>query len=397
MPNSPRGHYIDNLDGTPSEVIARGEQIIDLATKMSSSSELLANLVSNGAEMEGEAIDKLREHARDVHAELGRAADLYHAVGPHMLAYGEQLETSQPLIDGLVESLRNLWRLYCEAQQVADAYGYSTPNYPTGEDANDPDLRKQAEDDLANRREDAENDALRARQAWDTEAAEYDSAWDTWYGAFNDAAQGIREETSDAIRDSTSDNIRGFLETFASFLAVAGIILAVLALVIGGPIIAALGTIVAVLSLLTTIAQMYYGDADGGDLAWAIVGVIPFSKIFSGASGVGKGMTFADDWARWTGKGAGSVGEWAGGLNAFKGMSFAEGLAEFSADLFTGRGASDWARVGSNGRHGWAAIDTLVTIWGGQGQLIGDLVDWGSGNKGRAIGDFFDWNHRLFS
>ncbi|MDD7930583.1 hypothetical protein [Microbacterium thalli] len=394
MPSSPRGREIDYLDGNPGDVLARGSELTSLAEAMATSADLLDRLATDGSDMEGDAIDKLRELSEEVYSELRRAANLYQAVGPHISAYGSQLESSQPRIRDLVDELEELWAAYTQAQQSADQVAGSTPSYPRGEDADDPVLRQQAEDAYESDRASAAAAAANARGDWDARAADFDAEYDTWYDAFSSAAAGIREDTSDAIEDTWDDNVRGFLETASAVLAVAGMVLAVLAIVVGGPIIALIGTIVAVAALVVTIAQMTYGDADGWDLAFAIIGVIPFGSIlgkFSGAAG--ESMTFAQDAARWSGRGATNAGEYFAGLNAFHGMSFVEGAGNFASQLLSGKTIDEWSRVPGTAI---GAVDTLVSTAHAQYTVVSDVVGWASGSHVSTIKDATDW-HRLFS
>lgn len=395
MPSSPRGREIDYLDGNPVDVVNRGSELTSLADAMASSADLLDRLATDGSDMEGDAIDKLRELSEEVYSELRRAANLYQAVGPHISAYGTQLEASQPRIRTIVDELAELWTAYTQAQQAADQAAWSSPSYPTGDDADDPVLRQQAEDEYESGRDAAAASATNARGDWDARAADYDLEYDTWYGAFSSAASGIREDTSNSIEDSWDDDFRGFLETASAVLAVAGMVLAVLAIVVGGPIIALIGTIVAVAALVVTIAQMAYGDADGWDLAFAVIGVIPFGSIvgkFSGAAG--ESMSFAQDFARWTGRGTASVSDWAAGMNAFHGMTFVEGAGNFASQLFSGKTVDEWSRVPGTAI---GAVDTLVSTSHAQYSLVSDVIGWASGSNAATVGEAFDWNHRLWS
>ncbi len=393
MPTSPRGREITYLTGDAEGVSQRGTQIQELATAMSNSADVMDRLVNDGSDMAGEAIDKLRELSTDVYAELRRAAELYQAVGPHISAYGAQLEISQPAIVPIVDNLQTLWLAYRDAQDTADGFDFSRPDYPRGEDADDPDLREQAEEDFAEERGAAQASAAAARAAWDEEAGRYDTQWDSWYDAFEAAANGIREDSTDAITDSFDDDFRGFLETAASVLAVAGLVLAVLGLIIGGPIIAALAAIVAIAALIVTIVQMQYGDADGWDLAFAIVGVIPFGAIGKGSGLLGESMSFSDDFARWTGAGASSIGEWSQSMNAFRGMAGIDVASDIAAQVFSGRNVDDWAQVGTGAL---ADVGTVASVWGTQAALVGDIVDLATGqtfedfeNVGDAVQDIF--------
>src|SRR5687767_9658585 len=97
MPSQTPGgqRLIEHLRGDAGDVQTRGQQIVDLGTDMSQAWTLIQRLVEDGADMEGHAIDKLREVAGKVNEDLSKAADLYEAVGPHILTYGKALETSK--------------------------------------------------------------------------------------------------------------------------------------------------------------------------------------------------------------------------------------------------------------------------------------------------------------
>lgn len=279
--HTPAGNPIGPVEGDEVDVSERATQLTQLAEMMTNAAATIQRLVDHGSTMEGAAIDRLRESAGQVGDDLGLAADLYQIVAPHVTAYASALSAARTAVDPRADNLVDLWDQYAlrarESDDLAGGVGRR------------PDADAEPEDVTAfERRQDeaqqAGADADAALAAWEDEAARYDTAWNTWHDAFLAAANGITEEATDAIRDTPEDDWRGFLASASEFLMWAGIVLAVLAVVIGGPIIAVLGTVVAVLALIVTICQMPYGDADGWDLAFAIVGVIPFGAIAEGAT-----------------------------------------------------------------------------------------------------------------
>lgn len=380
MPYSPGNHPIEVVEGEPDEVRTRGQQITDLGSDMANSWSLIQRLVDDGASMEGQSIDKLRELAEKVGSDLGEAAELYSAVGPHIRTYGEALDAAQSAMRPLVAELDRLWTEYYQRSQQAAAASSAIPREP-GDDAEPSEVSafERAEGDAR----DAANAASDSLDQWNATAAQYDEQWDTWHTAFMTASRNIEEDTSDAIKDSTMDDLRGLLEFVGNVLAVAGIILAVLAIVIGGPIIGALAAIVAVLSLVVAIAKFGVGDGDGLELTFAIIGVIPlvgpaakFIKGFGPGSWAQVGSSFGDDFGRLFGSGR-SASTVMRDLAGFRTSSFTDAFADISSKLFSGKGLDDWAQVPATGR---GAFDTVSSVWTQQLGITGMIRDTATGS-----------------
>ncbi|QNA91689.1 hypothetical protein G4G29_03130 [Microbacterium sp. Se63.02b] len=271
---SPAGHPIGALTGDVESIRDRGNALQELANAMSDSATLLQRLVDNGADMEGKSVDKLAEVSGKMHAELGRAADLYDAVAPHIVQYASDLESSKTAIDPILDDLVELWATYQQKKDAAATAQSQVPDYPTGADADDDQARQAAEDARDDAADAAAGAATGARGDWDARAADYDREWNSWHTAFTNAANNIREDTSDKIEDSTWDNLDGFLQFMSDFLAVAGIVLAVLAIIVGGPIIAALAAIVAIATLIVAVARLARGNGSVIDVVFGVIGVI---------------------------------------------------------------------------------------------------------------------------
>jgi hypothetical protein len=397
MPShTPKGTMIDMLRGDADEVKTRGQQIVDLGTDMSSAWRLISRLVDDGAEMEGQSIEKLRELCEKVSSDLSDAADLYAAVGPHILQYGNDLATSKAVIDPLVTDLLDLWDEYYTLSHSAETAEGAVPREP--DDDADAD-EKSAYDTASANAEEKRGLATAKKTEWNEKAAAYDDAWDDWFDAFDAAAKNIKEGFSGKIEDSWKDDVRGALEFAANVLAVAGIVLAVLAIVIGGPIIAALAAIVAVATLAVALTRkLAFDDGSWWDVAFGVIGVIPFigpaARTIRGlgsASGWrALGTAFGDDAIRLAGLRAVSFDDWASGLNALRGTTFADKAADFSAALFSGKNIDDWARMGSTGRD---ALNTVSTVWVAQFQIVGQIKD----STGGAWPGAFDPDQNPFS
>jgi hypothetical protein len=390
------GKMIDVLRGDPDDVKSRGQQIVDLGTDMANAWNLISRLVSDGAEMEGQSIEKLRELCEKVSSDLSDASELYAAVGPHILTYGTELETSKGVIDPLVTRLQELWDDYYTLSSNADTAEGAVPREPD----DDADADEQSAYDTASANADEKRGLATAKKTeWDEAAGEYDTAWDDWFDAFDRAAKNIKEGVSGKIEDSWKDDLRGALDFLANVLAVAGIVLAVLAIVIGGPIIAALAAIVAVATLAVALTRkLAFDDGSWLDVAFGVIGVIPFiGPAARTLRGLGTtsgwralGTAFGDDFMRLSGAGATSFDDWASGLNALRGTTFADKAADFSSALFTGKNMDDWARMGSTGRD---ALNTISTVWVAQFQLVGQVKDASTG----AFPGSFDPDQNPFS
>ncbi|MDQ1125395.1 hypothetical protein QE428_000428 [Microbacterium sp. SORGH_AS 505] len=398
MPSeTPKGNnLIGELDGDPTEVKTRGQQIVDLGNQMADAWALIERLVADGAEMEGNAVEKLREVSGEVSSDLSQAASLYAAVGPHIQTYGGALEDSKATIDPIVSRLRNLWDEYYELSRDADTAAGAVPRKP--DDDADAD-EQSAYNDANTHAQSVQGQADAKKGEWDAAAGEYDDAWDTWHDAFTTAAANIREGVSGKIEDSTSDDIRGALEFLSNVLAVAGIVLAVLAVVIGGPIIAALAAIVAVATLVVALTRkLAYNDGSWVDVAFGVIGVVPFlgpaAKGIRGLTQAGGGQalltSFGDDAVRLFGVGRGGMSNYLSGLNGLRGATFVDRAADFSAGLLTGRNIAGWGSMGSGAG---AAVDTMATVWSAQLSLVGQIRDTANG----AFAGAFDPDQNPFS
>ena len=381
MPSSPDGHIIEVVRGDADEVSTRGTQITDLGNAMAEAWQLISRLVDDGAEMEGAAIDKVREIAGDVSGDLDKASALYLAVGPHISRYGTELQDAQNAMSPLVLRLERLWDEYYRLSRDADTAQGAVPWREPDDDAEQAD--RDAYDDAVDNAQAAQGLADSKKDEWDAAAGTYDTEWDTWHLAFTTAAREIKDGVTGKIEDSWRDDMKGLLDFLADVLAVAGIILAVLAIVIGGPIIGALAAIVAIATLVVQISKVAIGDADWVSFTFAIIGIVPFigpaAKFLRG----GNIMTqLSDDFVRLTGQGAGGVKNWLTGLNALKGSGFWGGVGKFTTEFLSGKNADEWAGMGARGID---AIDTLATVWSTQLGIAGMITDSGQGAWGGAF------------
>ncbi len=326
---SPKGRPVEVVEGDGEAVRERGQQIVNLGAAMSDAESLLTRLVNDGADMEGKAIDKLRELSGEVNAELGRAADLYEAVGPYVRDYGSELAAVKTLMNTSVSDAESYWLQYQQKLSEWQSASMAPVDYP--EDAGDDvEASTAAERAHANAVETAEGDKDDAYLLWKGAADDFDDQYDRWETAFDDAVAGVRSSTANGIEDSWRDNLDGFIDFALDVLAVAGVVLAVLA---HG----------------RRRAHRRSARADGrrarrspersgstpaatrscGRSVSAVLGVIPFGafgEFASGGFGAGMrawtgfsrgGLSFGDDVARWAlSLGSRSPGQWVSNMRS---------------------------------------------------------------------------------
>ena len=329
---SPLGRPVEVVEGNAGDIEDRGQQIINLGGVMREGYNALTRVVVHGLEssMEGEAVDKLAEVSREVYTELDLAATLYEQVGPYVRDYGTSLDAVQAKMRLIVPAADELWRIYQQRVSDYDDARITPVVYPSGTSpSDDGSEREAAEREHAQAVSSARTARDNAYDAWHDEAEDFDAQYDTWQVAFDRAVSGIRTEIANGIQDDWRDDLDGFVAGALFVLQIAAIVLAIAALVIGGPFIAVLSTLVAIATLIGTAWQFHRGDAGWLDLGLAIVGVIPFGALAEMFS------TF---------RAGGNV--WAAGVRTWLDISPVSGNSALMRDIITGF-SDDAARWGS--------------------------------------------------
>lgn len=336
MDPSPNGHEIEVVFGDAGRIRSRGVEVENLGDQMIGAAGVLRAIADNGVPQHGLSIDKIKEVVGEIDAELKLAGERYKPSGTALVAYADVLASVQTEMERIVPRARTAWEEYERRRSAHASVEHAPLVSPTGGEG--------ADDALADRDDDLRRAAAAmgdARDDFDAEGRLFDEQYETWEVAFERAANDIRDATEGGIQDGFWDDVDGFVDGMLVVLQWAGIVLAVLALVIGGPIIALLGAIVAVATLALTIYQKARGDTGWTELAIAIVGVIPFGSFakFGGANG---------------GLRAGTLGV----LDGFTG-----GLAT-SASRSTLRVSFDfgtnWADAGAAGLNGFSRVARTV-------------------------------------
>ncbi|MDR2998053.1 MAG: hypothetical protein LBU78_08030 [Microbacterium sp.] len=388
--NTPSGkHPIEHLDGKPDKIQARGTQITELGEEMNNAWTLINRLVEEGADMEGEAIDKLREVADEVSGDLGKGGELYAAVGPHIKKYGDAVATSQPRLNQLADDLEKKWREYYQAEDDASSKHAGLPDEP------DSDAEQSDKDDYAKKESAANAAASHAstvKGEWDDLADDYDREWNTWHTAYETAVHNIKEGMSGKIKDSWSDNFGGWLSDLADVLTVLGLVFGILALIFAGPFVL-IGAVIAGALLAVQAIRFARGEATGVDLAFAIVGCIPF---------IGPAGRFFKAFAAPAAAGA----RFSTAMNTLRApvaATFGGKVLDFTTGLFSGKGATEWGEFMASGTKifdaaaksgkvmgagGWAwAAETFGTVSASGVNIVSNVYSAATGTYERFFGD----------
>lgn len=270
------GHRVEVLAGDPGDILDRAEAIEQLAAQMEGAAIVLSDLASGAEEQKGRSIERVRQEVGDVHEELARAADRYGPTGRVLRTYGRALDDAQVAMRRIVDQAEQARLALERRQSELIAARAAVADF---EPADDDSSSAGTADRLADDARDAWLLVDGARDELDAALTAYDREFDTWESAYEDALRGIGEATKGNVTDDWTDNLAGVVEVVLVVLQVAGVILAIAALVIGGPLFAAIAAIAGVLALLGTLYLAWKGRRGGADIAWAVVGVLPFGKL----------------------------------------------------------------------------------------------------------------------
>lgn len=413
---SPKGRWVSELEGDPGTIRDRGNKITTLGGQMEASASFLRTVAGEASGMKGKAVEKLQEVVGDTYVELDRAAKLYKPTGPILVDYATALADYQPRISARVAA--------CEEAKAAfdGAPGYTEGTRPIwaqpapwrGDDEKKTmDEDNAAEDREKQRLQDEYQDALKA----------FDTDVDSWEHIFDSTADRIEDAYDGKIEDGFWDNVDGGVAVLVQVLQVVGTIVAIAAIVIGGPIIAAIGAVVAIATLALVAYQFFRGDANGWDLALAVVGIIPFGsagKLFQGKAGA---LTFLGDtfkafkpstWSAAAGQldniamasrfaGGGAKGFLQGGRTFWQ-LNNPAGVGDVMSRLLFGKDTTSLTglvETMTGGSRGWANSTTLPAAWEFTHMLVGapikvtDKIATWTGHGDQSISKQVPWLGKL--
>nr|WP_274637713.1 hypothetical protein [Microbacterium bovistercoris] len=406
MDTSPAGRWVTTLDGEPAEIRKRGNQITSLGNQMQDGSTFLKGLVDQASDQRGKAIEKLREVVGDTYDKLGQAGDLYRPTGPVLVTYADALAEVQPKVNAAYERCVELWQEYQNAPGYleGDRPFWDKPDdeSPEAEDASTDDANKQGKLD----------DYVAEARIWDGHV-------DTWEEAFDAAATGIGDAMAGKIKDGFWDNVDGFVGGVLKVLQVVGIIIAIAAIIIGGPIVALIGAVVGVLTLALTAYQYIRGDTGLTQLIFAVIGVIPIGslgKLFQGGAGrlafLGE-MVTAFKPSSWSaaisqGRSLSLLGGLAGGgWRGFSAMSRGlfsmnnpNGVGDVMMRLMFGKsvsGMEDTITAMTGATNGYCRSTTIAAGWefahgmlSGPWKMVNNIATW-TGHGDQSPGSKLPW------
>ena len=262
---SPRGRFIQYVEGSPDSIIERGEAIKVLGDQMLDSADVLESIKNRALEsggQKGQAIAALRESIGDSYQTLREAGELYQPVGPVISTYGHALDAVQPRIRAAVDDSLDLWDTYISLPGEVEPRGTGGLFQP---DEGSPEAEQQAAEDAAKKA---------AYDAWEARAGDFDAHYDTWEEAFDEAVTGVSDELAGSIKDSFWGDVLAGLVTALEWAALA---VGILALVFAGPFVA-IALAIGLALLAVTAIQYFRGEATWGDVGFAALGVLPFGK-----------------------------------------------------------------------------------------------------------------------
>lgn len=272
-----RNHRVHVIEGDAAGIVARGQLIEDLGEQMIGAAGVLREIGDGATEEKGRSIERIRDEVGDTHEELALAGERYKPTGTAMKEYGSSLATVQGVLRSLVTEIENAKSQLdskVESAQTAQDTADASEDYDAGDDA----ARSRHRADAWQARE-AGIAADNARIHLDGLLDDFDTQWDTWDEAYDLALGRINSATEGNVTDDWTDNLAGVAEIVVDVLSVVGFVVAIAAIVIGGPILMIVGAVIGAIALIATAFLYFKGRAGLGDLIWAVVGVLPFGKL----------------------------------------------------------------------------------------------------------------------
>jgi len=287
-----KGHEVAVIEGDAPAISDRGTTITTLATQMTTAAQTLQDIKSGKLVGKGYAMDKIQDVVGDVHGDLDEAGRRYKPAGKTLTDYAGVLATVQSQMKTIVSDCETSEKALATAQTDADQANHALALHATAVADHPPTPDQEASskktgDTLSGAATSAQSTLATAGKEHDHNLHRFDTAYDTWSDAYDHAVNGLGDANKIG-KDSTWENIAGVLAVISEWVSWIGLAIAVLGLIIGGPFFAIAALVVGVIALALTVALMFDGRKGWGDLAWAIVGVLPIGKLGK-ILGAGKG------------------------------------------------------------------------------------------------------------
>jgi len=281
-----RGRDVEVVAGDAAAISTRGSQITELGESMVEAASTLEGIKDGTIVGRGYAMDKIKEVIDDVHKDLDEAGRRYTPAGSTLSAYATALAQVQSRMQTVVADCESSLTALQTAQSNAADASAALSTHNTNTRLNPPEedtaaANTAAGQELASAASGAQSALSTASSDHDDNLAAFDAEYDTWHEAYETAVSGLTD-ANDIGKDSTWEDIAGVLAVVAEWVSWVGLAIAVLGLIIGGPFFAIAALVVGVIALALTVALMFDGRKGWGDLAWAIVGVLPIGKLGQG-------------------------------------------------------------------------------------------------------------------
>lgn len=271
-----KGHRVHVIEGDAAGIQRRGTEIEDLGDQMTAAADILREIGDGATEEKGRSIERIRDEVGDVHEELRRAGERYGPTGNAMHRYGSRLGSIQAAMRTIVEDAEAAKRVLDSKRTAAETAQSNLEAAPMPQPGDPADADR---DRLEQSVTDANGDVVTAQRELDGHLDAFDTQWTLWDEAYDEALGAINDATSGNVTDDWTDDLAGVVEVVVDVLSVVGLIVGIAALIIGGPLIALIGAVVGVLALIGTAYLFWKGRKGGADLAFAIIGVLPFGKL----------------------------------------------------------------------------------------------------------------------
>lgn len=290
-PYSPnRGFRLQTIDGTPDTIQSRGEHYNAVAAMIEKVVSELGKLAKR-QKYRSEALDVIRESSGELSTDLEKVQRRYEKSGPVLVTYAKALRRAQnTTVDPLVTDIQQAHHAHTEAaaaQRTAERDLESLEHVWPWEDQPTSSELRIARNEVSDARTDATAKASTLNELW----VSFESGYDTWENAYDTAVTDLEKayEASGVDDEWWEDLLDGLIAVVTVIAAIA----VVVALFVAAPIAAvllAIATIASVIALAATLTLAFAGSnrVSGWDIAFAIIGVVPFLGAF--AKGIRGGL-----------------------------------------------------------------------------------------------------------
>ncbi|MCX7523198.1 hypothetical protein OSC27_13045 [Microbacterium sp. STN6] len=278
-------HEFQPLKGDPDLLETKAKHYAQIASAIARSVVTLRK-VHDVDDMTSEAVDAVREKAKEVADDIDKARDRYAVTADALQVYATKLRTAKDEADTAISHIN-------EKQEAASAAHYAS--YQAGQKVHsslagdDPDAAKTAID----KADTADSTAADADKALEAAHEEWRAARDAKNAAASTAITAIVEVVDgkknhglkDGFWDDWGDVLTGIYDVFKTICDWAGVLAIFLSWVpILGQVLIVLAAVGAVLSVIEATVNLINGDGGWGDLLMAVgMGVLTCfgGKIFA--------------------------------------------------------------------------------------------------------------------